>query len=70
MTTTTIVAATHNQIKSSIKHLPPRNPLPMTQKDSVEFDAESVTRAWDRAAEAYAQGQATGRDYYRCALCH
>jgi 2-polyprenyl-3-methyl-5-hydroxy-6-metoxy-1,4-benzoquinol methylase len=31
----------------------------------IEFDAESVTRAWDRAAEAYAHGQATGRDYYR-----
>jgi ubiquinone/menaquinone biosynthesis C-methylase UbiE len=31
----------------------------------VEFDADSVTRAWDYAAEAYAQGQATGRDYYR-----
>jgi ubiquinone/menaquinone biosynthesis C-methylase UbiE len=31
----------------------------------VEFDAESVTQAWDRAAEAYALGQASGRDYYR-----
>jgi 2-polyprenyl-3-methyl-5-hydroxy-6-metoxy-1,4-benzoquinol methylase len=31
----------------------------------VEFDAESVRRAWDRAADAYAYGQATGRDFYR-----
>ena len=35
------------------------------QEHAVEFDAESVTRAWDRAAEAYAHGQAIGRDYYR-----
>jgi SAM-dependent methyltransferase len=33
--------------------------------DPVEFDAESVRRAWDRAAEAYAEGQASGRDHYR-----
>jgi SAM-dependent methyltransferase len=33
--------------------------------DPVEFDAESATRAWDRAADAYAHGQASGRDYYR-----
>jgi hypothetical protein len=37
----------------------------MTQKHAVGFDAESVMRAWDRAADAYAQGQASGRDYYR-----
>lgn len=35
------------------------------EKQPVKFDAESVTRAWDRAANAYAHGQATGRDYYR-----
>jgi ubiquinone/menaquinone biosynthesis C-methylase UbiE len=29
------------------------------------FDAESVRQAWDHAADAYAQGQASGRDYYR-----
>lgn len=31
----------------------------------VEFDKASVRRAWDHAAEAYAHGQASGRDYYR-----
>lgn len=31
----------------------------------VEFNTESVTRAWDRAADAYAHGQSIGRDYYR-----
>src|SRR5919199_5049731 len=29
------------------------------------FDADSVRAAWDRAADAYAEGQASGRDYYR-----
>ena len=29
------------------------------------FDAESVREAWDRAADAYAAGQASGLDYYR-----
>ena len=29
------------------------------------FDAASVREAWDRAADAYAQGQASGRDHYR-----
>lgn len=29
------------------------------------FDAESVREAWDLAADAYAQGQSSGRDYYR-----
>src|SRR5919199_1527942 len=29
------------------------------------FDAESVRAAWDRAADAYAEGQASGLDYYR-----
>lgn len=34
--------------------------------ESIErFDAESVREAWDHAADAYALGQATGRDYYR-----
>src|SRR6185295_9228532 len=37
----------------------------MAQKHAVHFDAESVTRAWDHAADAYAHGQANGRDYYR-----
>jgi len=31
----------------------------------MAFDAESVRRAWDLAADAYAEGQAAGRDYYR-----
>lgn len=31
----------------------------------IRYDAESVREAWDRAADAYAQGQAAGRDYYR-----
>jgi len=35
------------------------------QDHPVEFDAEAVARAWNRAADAYAQGQAAGRDYYR-----
>jgi hypothetical protein len=35
------------------------------QEHVMEFDAESATRAWGYAAEAYAQGQAGGRDYYR-----
>ena len=29
------------------------------------FNADSVRSAWDTAAEAYAEGQATGLDYYR-----
>jgi SAM-dependent methyltransferase len=29
------------------------------------FDAESVRDSWDRVADAYAQGQASGVDYYR-----
>jgi SAM-dependent methyltransferase len=29
------------------------------------FDAESVRRDWDFAADAYAEAQASGRDYYR-----
>ena len=32
---------------------------------SQKFDAESVRAEWDAAADAYADGQATGRDYYR-----
>lgn len=31
----------------------------------ARFDAASVRESWDRAADAYAQGQASGRDYYR-----
>jgi len=30
-----------------------------------KFDAESVRQSWDQAADAYAQGQAAGADYYR-----
>ncbi|HEX8244240.1 MAG TPA: class I SAM-dependent methyltransferase [Longimicrobium sp.] len=30
-----------------------------------EFDAAAARAAWDRAADAYAQGQASGRDFYR-----
>src|SRR5271156_1307433 len=32
---------------------------------SERFDADSVRDEWDSAADAYAEGQATGRDYYR-----
>ena len=32
------------------------------------FDAESVRVAWDVAADAYVQGQETGKDYYRYAF--
>jgi len=35
---------------------------------SERFDAESVRDEWDAAADAYAEGQATGRDYYRLAF--
>lgn len=30
-----------------------------------QFDAASVRAEWDTAADAYAEGQATGRDFYR-----
>jgi len=29
------------------------------------FDSDSVRASWDAAADAYAEGQAAGRDYYR-----
>jgi hypothetical protein len=32
---------------------------------SEKFDTDSVRDAWDTAADAHAEGQATGRDYYR-----
>jgi SAM-dependent methyltransferase len=32
---------------------------------SEHFDTASVRAEWDAAAEAYAEGQATGHDYYR-----
>lgn len=32
------------------------------------FDADSVRADWDHAADAYAHGQATGRDHYRHAF--
>jgi SAM-dependent methyltransferase len=34
-------------------------------KPAARFDAESVRDSWDHAAGIYAQGQASGRDYYR-----
>src|SRR5262245_29072039 len=36
-----------------------RNNWPLT------FDARSVKDAWDRAADSYAEGQASGLDFYR-----
>lgn len=35
---------------------------------SRRFDVESVRESWDAAADAYADGQATGRDHYRYAF--
>jgi 2-polyprenyl-3-methyl-5-hydroxy-6-metoxy-1,4-benzoquinol methylase len=32
---------------------------------STPFDPDAVRAAWDQAADAYAEGQATGRDIYR-----
>jgi 2-polyprenyl-3-methyl-5-hydroxy-6-metoxy-1,4-benzoquinol methylase len=32
---------------------------------SEKFDADSVRKEWDAAADAYAEEQATGRDHYR-----
>ena len=32
---------------------------------SERFDAGSVRDEWDTAADAYAEAQSTGRDYYR-----
>lgn len=32
---------------------------------ATRFDADSVRASWDDAADVYAQGQASGRDYYR-----
>jgi SAM-dependent methyltransferase len=34
-------------------------------KPAARFDAESVRDSWDHAAGTYAQGQASGCDYYR-----
>ena len=34
-------------------------------KPAARFDAESVRASWDDAADIYAEGQASGRDYYR-----
>jgi SAM-dependent methyltransferase len=34
-------------------------------KPIARFDAGSVRDSWDRVADAYAQSQASGRDYYR-----
>jgi ubiquinone/menaquinone biosynthesis C-methylase UbiE len=47
-----------------------RDPLPVAApgpmpKPPQKFDAESVRAEWDAAADAYADAQATGRDYYR-----
>ena len=35
---------------------------------SERFDADSVREEWDAAAGAYAEAQATGRDFYRLEL--
>jgi SAM-dependent methyltransferase len=32
------------------------------------FDERTARVTWDRAADAYARGQASGRDFYRCAF--
>src|SRR5262245_20645660 len=37
----------------------------LMSKPIARFDAESVRASWDHAADAYAQGQASGSDYYR-----
>jgi hypothetical protein len=34
-------------------------------KPAARFDVESVRASWDDAADVYAEGQASGRDYYR-----
>jgi 2-polyprenyl-3-methyl-5-hydroxy-6-metoxy-1,4-benzoquinol methylase len=34
-------------------------------KPAARFDADSVRASWDNAADAYGEGQAAGRDYYR-----
>jgi ubiquinone/menaquinone biosynthesis C-methylase UbiE len=34
-------------------------------KPAAKFDGESVRASWDDAADLYAEGQASGRDYYR-----
>jgi ubiquinone/menaquinone biosynthesis C-methylase UbiE len=34
-------------------------------KPATRFDAESVRASWDHAADAYAQAQTSGHDYYR-----
>jgi SAM-dependent methyltransferase len=34
-------------------------------KPIARFDAESARDSWDRAADVYSDGQASGRDYYR-----
>ena len=34
-------------------------------KDVASFDVSAARDAWDRAADAYEAGQASGRDYYR-----
>lgn len=37
----------------------------MTIRRTLPFDPDAVRALWDQAADAYAQGQASGRDYYR-----
>ena len=34
-------------------------------KPAARFDVESVRASWDDAADVYAEGQTSGRDYYR-----
>jgi ubiquinone/menaquinone biosynthesis C-methylase UbiE len=36
--------------------------------DASRFDSEAVRRTWDRAADSYATGQASGLDHYRYAF--
>jgi hypothetical protein len=33
--------------------------------DRATFDADASRASWDRAADAWEEGQASGRDYYR-----
>lgn len=40
----------------------------MKNPKEERFDSDSVREAWDNAADAYASGQATGRDHYRYAF--
>ena len=43
----------------------PSEPWYAMTESTVRFDAESVREAWDHAADAFVEGQTSGRDYYR-----